>query len=335
MEKQNSIINWKSLGQIFIFILLLFLFFLIKDILILLFLAVIIAAICQPFVDYLQKNKIPRFLGSSFIFLLILGILGSFFWLVMPLAISQFTEFINNFDEIIAKIGNNTAISDFIQQLIPNLKNYFDLFINNIASISNFALSVFGGIFTALTCLVLAFYLTVGEKEIEKFFRAMLPDRFENQIVAIFENATKRIGHWFQSRILISLILSILCWIGLYFIGVKYSATLGLLNGVLDIIPIIGPVLAVFITALVALTDSWLLVVWAVIFLCIAHSLNNNLFTPLIMGKMSGLNPLVIFIALLIGARVAGFIGFILAVPATIIIQEIYKAWENSTSLRP
>jgi len=69
--------------------------------------------------------------------------------------------------------------------------------------------------------------------------------------------------------------------------------------------------------------------------LCIAHSLNNNLFTPLIMGKMSGLNPLVIFIALLIGARVAGFIGFILAIPATIIIQEIYKAWENSTSLRP
>jgi len=335
MEKQNSIINWKSLGQIFIFILLLFLFFLIKDILILLFLAVIIAAICQPFVDYLQKNKIPRFLGSSFIFLLILGILGSFFWLVMPLAISQFTEFINNFDEIIAKIGNNTVISDFIQQLIPNLKNYFDLFINNIASISNFALSVFGGIFTALTCLVLAFYLTVGEKEIEKFFRAMLPDRFENQIVAIFENTTKRIGHWFQSRILISLILSILCWIGLYFIGVKYSATLGLLNGVLDIIPIIGPVLAVFITALVALTDSWLLVVWAVIFLFIIHYLNNILFTPLIMGKMSGLNPLVIFIALLIGARVAGFIGFILAIPATIIIQEIYKAWENSTSLRP
>lgn len=332
MEKKYLEISWNSLGRILIFIILLFLIFLIKDILILLFLAVVIAAVCQPFVDYLQKKKIPRFLGSSFIFILILAILGIFLWLVAPLVISQFGDFIANFDEIIAKIGSNNVFGEFIQQLIPNLKSAFELLTKNAATISNFAFSIFGGIFTVLTCLVLAFYLTLEEREAEKFFRAILPDKYENRIISIFDNSTRRIGRWFQGRILVSLILTLICWLGLYFLGVKYSATLGLLNGVLDIIPFIGPVFAGLIAAFVALTDSWLLVFWTILFLFIIHYLNNILFMPLIMEKTTGLNSLVVLIALLIGTQIAGFVGFILAIPAAIITQEIFKAWENSTS---
>jgi len=335
MEKKYFEISWNSLWRVLVFVISLFLIYLIKDILILLFLAVVIAAVCQPFVDYLHKKKIPRFLGSSFIFILILAILGIFLWLVIPLIISQFGDFIANFDEIIAKIGSNNVFGQFIQQLIPNFKSAFELLVKNAVTISNFAFSIFGGIFTVLTCLVLAFYLTLEEREAEKFFRAILPDKYENRIISIFDNSNRRIGHWFQGRVLISLILFLLCWLGLYFLGVKYSATLGLLNGVLDIIPFVGPVLAGLIAFFVALTGSWTLVIWTTLFLFIVHYLNNILFTPLIIGKTTGLNSLVVLIALLVGAQIAGFIGFILAIPAAIIIQEIFRAWENSTSQQP
>lgn len=335
MEKRYFEITWSSLGRILIFIILLFLIYLIKDILILLFLAVVIAAVCQPFVDYLHKKKIPRFLGSSFIFILLLAILSIFLWLVVPLIISQFGDFIANFDEIIAKIGSNNVFGEFVQQLIPNLKSAFELLTKNAAAISNFVFSIFGGIFTALTCLVLAFYLTLEDRAAEKFFRTILPNKYEDRIISIFDNSNRRIGHWFQGRVLISLILALLSWLGLYFMGVKYSGTLGLLTGVLDIIPIIGPVFAGLIAVFVALADSWLLVFWTILFLFIVNYLNNILFVPLIMGKTTGLNSLVVLIALLIGVQIAGFIGFVLAIPVAIIIQEIFKAWKNSTSPQP
>lgn len=325
MEKQNFEITWSSLWRILIFLMVLFLIYAIKDILVLLFSAVVIAAVCQPFVDYLQKKKIPRFLGTSFVFGLVLAILGIFLWLVVPLTISQFSDFVVNFNETIARIGNHNIFGEFIRQLIPDIKSAFDLLEKNAATVSNFVFSVFGGIFTALTCLVLAFYLTLGEGGVVKFFRAILPNRYESRLISIFENSIKRIGHWFQGRILVSLILTAICWLGLYLLGVKYSATLGLLNGVLDIIPFVGPVFAGLIAFLVALTGSWPLVVWTILFLFIVHYLNNILFTPLIMGKTSGLNSLIVIISLLVGAQLAGLLGFILAIPAAIIVQEIFK----------
>lgn len=325
MEKQNFEITWDSLGRILVFLVVLFLIYAIKNVLVLLFSAVIIAAVCQPFVDYLHKKKIPRFLGASLVFGLFLVILGMFLWLVVPLVISQFRDFITNFNETITRIGSHNIFGQFIQQLIPDIKGAFDLLAKNAATVSNFVFSVFGGIFTVLTCLVLAFYLALEEGGAEKFFRAILPNKYENRLISIFDNSIKRIGHWFQGRILVSLILTLICWLGLYFLGVKYSATLGLLNGVLDIIPFVGPVFAGLIAFLVALTGSWPLVIWTILFLFIIHYLNNILFTPLIMGKTSGLNSLIVLIALLVGTQIAGLVGFILAIPAAIIVQEIFK----------
>src|SRR3989344_4856142 len=282
MEKRYFEISWGSLWRALAFVLALIVLYLIKEILILLASAIIIASICQPWVNFLQKKKVSRLLGTSFVFILILVILGVFFWLVVPLVISQFGNFITNFNETIVKIGNQSFLTEIIQQLIINLKAAFDI-------LAKGATAVFDLIFS------------------------------------IFEKSTARIGRWFQGRIILSFIVGLLSWLGFYLLGMKYSGTLALLAAVLENIPLDGAIFAGLIAFLVALTDSWLLAVWVVIFFALVQQLENVLLTPLVMKKTTGLSPLVVLLALLIGTKIAGLIGFLLAIPATIIIQEIFE----------
>ena len=325
MEKRYFDISWAGLWRIFAFFLILAVLYSIREIITLLILAVVISAICQPFVDYLQRKKISRLLGVSLVFVLILAILGVFFWLVVPLIVFQFSNFVANFNETIAKIGSRNIFREIIQQLIVNLKTALDVLTQGATAIFNLVFSIFGGIFSALTCLVLAFYLTLEERGVEKFFRSILPKSYENRLISIFEKSSSRIGRWFQGRLLLSLIMGLFSWLGLYLLGVKYSGTLALLTAVLDVIPLMGPIFAGLIVFLVALTDSWLLGIWALLFFVILQQLEGVLLTPLIMRKTTGLSLLVVLLAFLIGIKIAGLIGFILAIPLAIIVQEIFE----------
>lgn len=325
MEKRYLEITWASLWRILAFVLALFALYFIREIVILLVLAIVISAICRPFVDYLSKKKVARFLGTSFVFVLVLAILGVFLWLVVPLTIYQFGSFITNFNETISKIGSHNFLGELIQQFIINLKAAFDVLAKGATAIFNLVFSIFGGIFMSITCLVLAFYLTVEEKGIENFFRSILPKSYEDQIISILEKSAIRIGRWFQGRIFLSIIMGLVSWLGFCLLGVKYGGTLALLTAVLDNIPLVGPIFAGAIALLVALTDSWALAVWVAIFLVIIQQLEGILFTPFIMKKMADLPPLMVLLAVLIGTKMAGLIGFLLAVPVAIFFQEIFE----------
>ncbi len=325
MEKRYFEITWASLWRILAFVLTLIGLYFIREIVILLALAIVISAICRPFVDYLSEKKVARFLGTSFVFILILAILGAFLWLVVPLIIYQFGNFITNFNETISRIGSHNILGELIQQFIINLKAAFDVLAKGATTVFNLIFSIFGGIFMAITCLVLAFYLTVEEKGIENFFRSILPESYEDRIVSILNKSTARIGRWFQGRIILSIIIGLFTWLGLYLLGVKYSGTLALLTAVLENIPLVGPIFAGAIVSLVALTDSWVLAIWVAIFSVIIQQIEGILFTPLIMKKMADLPPLVVLLAVLIGTQIAGLIGFLLAIPAAIFFQEIFE----------
>lgn len=324
MENKYLEIGWGSLWRILVFVVSLFLIYLIRDILIVLFSALVISAICQPFVDFLQKKRIPRFLSVSFVFILILGILGMFLWLVVPFIIYQFGDFVVNFNEILLKIGRDNFLGQLIQPLTINLKAVFDVLAKEATAIFNLVFSIFGGAFLTITCFVLAFYFTLQEKGVENFFRILLPKKYEERIISVFEKSNVRIGHWFQGRLILSLVVGLISLLGLYLMGIKHSGTLALLNAVLDIIPFIGPIFAGLIAFLVAAADSPQLGILVILLFIIIQQLTNNFFAPLIIGKTTGLHPLVVLIALLIGAKIAGLVGFILAIPAAIIIQEIF-----------
>ena len=131
----------------------------------------------------------------------------------------------------------------------------------------NLIFSIFGGIFFGYHLFGFGFLSYFGRKWSRKIFRSILPKIYENRLIPIFERSTSRIGRWFQGRLLLSLVIGLFSWLGFYLFGVEYSGTLALLAAVLDIVPIVGPIFAGLIIFLAALTDSWLLGVWVVVFL--------------------------------------------------------------------
>ena len=121
------------------------------------------------------------------------------------------------------------------------------------------------------------------------------------------------------------LVIGVASFIGLSILGVRYSVGLGLLSGIFEAIPNVGPVLSAIVAGLIGFTDSPIKGIGVVSLFVIIQQLENNLLVPKIMGKVSGFRPLVILLALLVGANFFGIIGAVCAVPVTMIASTILK----------
>jgi predicted PurR-regulated permease PerM len=129
---------------------------------------------------------------------------------------------------------------------------------------------------------------------------------------------------------LLSLVIGLLTFIGLYFLDVKYALLLALLAGVFELIPFVGPVFSGGIAVLIALSTSFNLALYVLILFVIIQQLENNLLVPVVMKYTTNLNPAAILISILIGGTVFGFAGLILAVPASVLIQGVIEKWASA-----
>ena len=126
-------------------------------------------------------------------------------------------------------------------------------------------------------------------------------------------------------QILLMLIIGVLTYIGLFFLDVKYALTLALIAGLFELIPYVGPFIALIPAAILAFIQAPLLGLLVVILYVVIQQLENYVIVPQVMKKTVGLNPIVIIIVMLIGAKLAGVIGIILSVPLTASIAEFLK----------
>lgn len=322
-------ISWTTLWRIFFMLVLVAALFLVKEVLIILFLAIVISSALNAPVDYLERKRIPRILGTGFIFLASLIILSFLLYTIIPVAISEFKILLTNVAEFNIPVVGSLDISYFekINQYLENLISA--LFSKGVSSTIKIITSVFGGFAFAVAVLILSFYLTVNRDGIEKFLRAILPIMHESYVIEIYHRAREKLNLWFQGWFFLMLIVGTTVFFGLFFLKVKYSLTLGILAGILEIVPVVGPIFTGAIAFLIASSESWILGFYVIILFLIIQQLENHFLVPLVMKKTVGINPVIIVISLLAGSQIAGFAGAILAVPTAVIIQEIIADWEK------
>lgn len=302
--------------------------FLAKEVLIILFLAIVISSALDSPVDYLERKKIPRILGTLLIFIATLIILAFLLYALIPVAISEFQILLANIGELKMPVLGSLDISQF-KEINKYLESLVSALFSGGASLINIIFSVFGGFALTAATLVLSFYLTINQGGVEKFLRAVLPITHENYVIEIYHRARKKLGLWFQGQLLLMLIVGSAVSLGLWILGVKYSLILGILAGVLEIVPMVGPIFAGAIAFLMAISESWTLGLYVVILFLVIQQLENHILIPIVMKKTVGISPVVVVVALLAGSQIAGFIGMILAVPTAVVIQEIIADWER------
>lgn len=314
------------LKTILIGLLLIFLY-LIRDLLLIMVVAVTIASAIDSWVDWLQKKRIPRWLSVLSIFSILLGLITLIFSLLIPPIIEQVQQLAvglpQYFDIAIEKFGQLEGLLG--EGVYNNLKEVATSFTNQFGDraggIIETVTGVFGGIFSAIIVIVLAFYFTVEENSLKKFIKSLVPLKHRVYADDLVSRIQIQIGRWLRGQLLLGLVVGILYYIGLTILGVKYALVIAILGGLLEIIPYIGPILAALPAVFLAFTQSPYLALLVIALYIVVQQLENHLLVPKIMQRVIGLNPLITIIAILVGAKIAGILGGILAVPIVTAIQ--------------
>jgi predicted PurR-regulated permease PerM len=152
----------------------------------------------------------------------------------------------------------------------------------------------------------------------------LLPDVYEKPVLTIFNNFKTKIRRWFAAQLGLSLVVGVVMSLGLWLLGVRYALVLGIIAAILELVPLIGPVVAGAVALLIALTDSFTLGLYVIGLTFIVQQLENHVLIPVLMGKTLNVHPVIVIVSILAGAQIAGFVGILLAVPIAVAAQEIF-----------
>ena len=309
--------------------------YLLLDVLMILFLALIISSALDAPISFLEKRKIPRILGAIMIFVAVAALFGVLLYTVIPAAVLEFNSLYNSVLKNYLNIPHLESMETFsslpsIEKIESSLENFAGVFLKGAgSSLVNIVGAVFGGIVSIIAVFILSFYLAVSKYGVEKFLKFVLPVRYEEYVIEIYEHIKSKIGLWLQGQLVLSLIVGILVFLGLLFLGVKYSLIFGILAGILEMVPFVGPVFVGALAALIGFSESFTLGISVIAFFIVIQQLENHLLVPLVMKYTVGLHPVVVVVAFLAGAKLAGFVGILLAIPIAVIIVEILESWAD------
>lgn len=327
MERAVLEISWGSLWRVFLFVAFVAILYLTRQIVLGLFLALVISSGLDFIVDFLERKGIPRTLGVILIFLLSILALILLVYTVIPYLIVDLNTILGTFSE------QTTANFWFVPLLDLETTQSLTLFINqlsqqffsgNASPLDAFS-QVLGNIALAISVFVSSFYLSLNRDGIERFIKAVMPTDSEATALRIYERSRRKIGLWFRTQLLINVIIGVLVWAALSILGVRHAFLLGLLAGIFELVPFVGPIFAGGIAVLTAFTTSPSLAISTLIVFLAIHQFEAHILVPVMNKRAVGLHPVIVIAALLMGAEVAGFLGIIIAVPAAAVFQEILE----------
>ena len=189
---------------------------------------------------------------------------------------------------------------------------------------------VFGGLLSFVLMIVLSFYLAVQEDGVANFLALISPVKHEKYIVDLWKRSQTKIGYWMQGQLLLGVLVAVLVYLGLMVLGIKNALLLAVLAGVLEIIPVFGPLLSAIPGIMTAFIDGGVTLALITTGLyVIIQQFENHLIYPLVVKKIIGVSPILVILSLIIGAKLAGFIGIILSVPIVSTIMEFVDDLER------
>jgi predicted PurR-regulated permease PerM len=268
-----------------------------------------------------------------------------FYFFLIPL-VSDSSDFLKTLPEYTSSVANSVATStagiaiqssDFLhgfsQSLsIPSIISSLNGILSNISTGFFGTIDVvFGGVMSFFLIVIISFYLATQEDGVGKFLRIVTPLKSEPYIIDLWNRSKIKIGLWMQGQLLLSVIMAVLVFLGLALLGVRNTLLLAFIAGVFEIIPLFGAFLAAAPAVLVAFLDSGLTFSLVVVGLfVIIQQFESQLIYPLVVKKVVGVPPIISIIALIIGFKLAGFLGVILAVPLAAVLMELLNDMEKS-----
>lgn len=330
-------------NSIFLIVAILALTFLgqIKEVVLLFFASFVVACSLNPIVNKISQY-INKATAAGLIVVLTTIIVALFFVPIFVLAYKEIILFIDSLPEKITTLTtfmSNTKINDIPLITLLNLEdlatNASGIAKSVLSSSLNFTMTIIEGIGIVLSVLMIVFYFLLDRDYLKNKLSEFFPTKLRDKVKNITDSVEEKVGNYIFAQGVSMGVVGLITAIGLLFLQVKYAIVLGLITAILDLIPIIGPTLALALGVFISIQNGWLCVLGTIFVYLVAQWISNQFARPLVFGKFMNLHPLTIIFAFLVAAKFLGVWGVILA-PAiasvfTVLFDELYlKPLNNS-----
>jgi len=313
--------------------------YLIRDIVALLCVALIFAAALDPTVTRLERKGISRGISMSFIlFFVSLGLITTLIS-VVPVLATQWERVMEQVPRVVHLA--TSLLSNIDPKAVETLVISFEKVRDDFFASANILATVTGGlqaIFSVVVCAVLTFYLVLSQKDFRTAYAWFFPPALQAPANNLLTRVQLKLGSWLRAQIIVIASVTIAYVIVLIAWGVPDALILALFAGVLEIVPYFGSFVGALPALMVAFGRSPLTALGVAIAFLIIQQLQSHYLTPRLQGKNAGLNPLLIILAVLIGGRLNGVVGTLLAVPiATVIsvaLTDYNERWPREDKLQ-
>jgi predicted PurR-regulated permease PerM len=302
-----------------------------RDLLLIVLTAIVIASAIEPAIQFFIKQGIHRILAVILMYVLIVGMfLGALLFFVPPIlgdaanVLSQLPQTLSalNITEVThgllpwGTVGEQISSADLLRNISVTLAD-------TTGGVFTTVSAFFGGLTSFVLIIVFSFYFSVQETGVDDFLRVVTPVKEQAYVLHLWKRSQQKIGKWMQGQLMLGLIVGILLYLGLTILGIPNALLLAVLAGLFELIPVFGQILAAIPALAVAFADggftAFLLV--AGLYL-VVQQFESHLIYPVVVKKIVGVPPLLVILALIVGAKIAGFLGILLSVPIAAAIQE-------------
>lgn len=324
------------LGITFGFLLLLYVTWISRQVLTWILVAVFLTLALNPAVEALQRRGLRRRGAATAVtFLLAVGIIvagGSLFIPTLVREVSDFVAAVPDYVDDIQKgrgpLGELAQRYE-VQQRVR--KAVDEAGASGALGLSGTAIAVTQSVLTFIVAVVTIAFLTFfmlleGPKWMERFY-SLLPDERQETWRGIGTEIYRTVGGYVTGNLLISVIAGVATTVVLLILDVPYAVALGLLVAILDLIPLAGATLAAIIVSTIAFLTSLPAGIIVLVFFILYQQLENHVLQPTVYSRTVQLSPLAILVSVLIGAKIAGVLGALAAIPVAGTIQVLLLAW--------
>ncbi len=299
----------------------LYILFLISGALIPFLYAAIIVFLARPFVEMLANRRVPRMMAVLIAYMIVFLAVTLLMLFVVPILVQQVNELISLLPQAFELAEESLSELRFrfpeeLDSIISEAQAHVgSVALSLAASLPASAVGFFGGLFNIIIAWLLAFYILKDAPAIKETIMELLPDRYRENVTHIFNEVNFAVGGYLRGQIIIALAVGVMITIWLLILGVDFAFLLGVLSGVLNIVPYLGAIVGGSAAAIVAFYDSPQQAILVIIGIAIIQQIDALVISPFVMRHTVNLHPTVIVFSLLLGVTLFGFVGLLFAIP--------------------
>lgn len=311
-------ISHKTIIFTVVFLLSLWILFQVRETILWIFVSFILMAALKRGTDAMEQAGVPRAIAALLQFAGVLLFLVFCVSSVIPPLVSQ-------------TIHLAESLPDYLHSLLPAVVIDSQIITQQLTPISSNLLSVTISIFSNMvelfTIFVISFYLLMERKNLHTQLAVFVGEKASLRLTAVTAKIEERLGSWVRGQLALAFIIGLATFIVLSFLGLPFVLPLAIIAGILEIVPVIGPIISAIPAIIIALTISPVLAIATALFYFLIQQIEANAVVPYVMKRAVGMPPLVTILAIMIGGKLAGITGALLAVPVAVVIQVILEEY--------